>query len=145
MGEARQPKEAAARAVVQVDRAAPEPLNERAQALVAKGLAGQQVTLGEALGACPYRTVVGAIERNAWGFRAQELVDRCESVIAILGPEPEPISDEMISDALAVLMRGGSVLIMAARWADRDFANRELFEKGMLGLSPARGAHERAI
>jgi hypothetical protein len=54
------------------------------------------------------------------------MMRRLGCTIAVLGCEPEPLSQEMLADALAVLEAGQVVLLISDNRELRDFAKREI-------------------
>lgn len=86
------------------------------------------ITFEEAWAACPWRSILGC------GRNADELLHQLGATVAIVGHDREPLSADVIADVLATLARGETVLLIAARRADRDFAKAQI-----LGMAAAHG------
>jgi hypothetical protein len=80
-----------------------------------------QLMLGETLKLCPYRSLLGvSADLNP---DPKQLMRRVGCAIAVLGEEPEPFSERMLTDALTVLAAGKVVLLMSNDRRLRDAAN----------------------
>ncbi len=92
-------------------------------------VAGTRETLGNVIARCPYRSLLGS------GGNADEMLGRVRSVIAVLGGDPEPLSETMLRDAIACIRAGDVVLLISDQPRLRDYAKREI-----LGMAaPAEG------
>lgn len=81
---------------------------------------GTPITLDDALAVCPWRSILGR------GRNAEEMMRRLGATIAVIDQEREPLSADMLADAVATLARGETVLLIAARRADRDYAKQQI-------------------
>ena len=75
---------------------------------------------GEALAACPWRSILGR------GRNAEKMLRRLGATVVVIDREREPLSADVIADALATLARGETVLLIAARRSDRDYAKAQI-------------------
>jgi len=78
------------------------------------------ITLDEAWAACPWRSILGR------GRNAEEMSRRLGATIVVIDQEREPLSADILADALATLARGETVLLLAGRRADRDYAKQQI-------------------
>lgn len=60
------------------------------------------------------------------GHSADEMLRRLGAAIAIIDAERSPLSPDMLAGAVATLQRGQTVLVIAARREDRDFARVQI-------------------
>ena len=94
-----------------------EPLSSAARNLLEKTAL---IMLDEALVACPWRSLLRR-ERNA-----EEMMECLGATIAVIDRERSPLSADVLADAVATLAGGQSVLVIAARRSDRDYAKRQI-------------------
>lgn len=84
--------------------------------------AGEPVSLAQAAKVLPFRSLLG----NGRADDPRGMWARIESGIVVLGGDPEPLNEFMIAEVVAVLRRGGVVLLLSDRAECRDFAKREI-------------------
>jgi hypothetical protein len=96
--------------------------------LVERQKRGQSVNLAEAMEVCVYRSLLGPP-----GILSPETEPAV--CVALLGGEAEGFCEEMRADLLAVLRRGGVVMLAASSPTLRDYGKAEL----MLAMAPVRG------
>lgn len=95
-----------------------------ADPLAALGSDGQ-TSLGEAIKACPYRSILSRDGRQA----------PILNIWAVLEGPALPLPPQALADAEDALNRGGAFLLMAVHRADRDVAKAAL----ALAMAPSRG------
>jgi hypothetical protein len=57
--------------------------------------------------------------------------NRIDSLIAVIGGSPEPISQDAMATVVGILNAGGSVLLVSDRHDLRDYAKRKITAMGM--------------
>lgn len=78
------------------------------------------ITFEEAWAACPWRSLLGC------GRNVDELLHELGATVAIIDHDREPLSADVLADVLATLARGETVLLIAARRSDRDYAKAQI-------------------
>lgn len=97
-----------------------ELLSPAARRLLNDGLDNKPITLDEALAVCPWRTLLGR------GRDAANMMRRLGVTVAIVDHERSPMSADILVEAVAALGRGETVLLIAARREDGDFAKVQI-------------------
>lgn len=96
-----------------------EPLSSAARNLLEKTAL---IMLDEALVACPWRSLLRR------GRNAEKMMECLGATIAVavIDRERSPLSVDVLADAVATLAGGQTVLVIAARRCDRDYAKQQI-------------------
>lgn len=85
---------------------------------------------------CPYRSLIG----SDMGQRSiQEMMATVRATVAVIDGDPEPFNETMASDIAALLVDGGTVLLLSNRADLRDAAKGEINRLLKLAQAPAGG------
>jgi hypothetical protein len=82
-------------------------------------------TVEDLLLAYPYRTVIGKLPGPVPD--ADEMTSRIGEIIVIMGDHPEPLSEQAMADAVAIMRSGRTVMLMSRRADLRDYMKREIW------------------